>query len=413
MPSNVTSLPGQNILRDSAQLSQWLRRQSQQPGVVLLETAAERSTWRDCCLALADKVLLLVDCHASATLPIAFDSAAYAKSELVIYHRDAQAKARKTTTLLERFKGEHLQPLRHHHVRHNNPADIRRLARDLTGQSTAVVLGGGSARSFVHIGVLRAMETLGIEVDRIGGTSMGAIVGAQYAAGYCPDDLLNLNHETWVRGKPHKSFTLPMTSLLSARRAKHLTQAVFEDQHIEDLWLDFFCVSSDLTHLKAHIHERGLIWSALLASGAIPGVCSSIVSEHGAVLVDGGVLDNLPVSPMQARNNGQVIAVDVTSTRGLRANVNDVVPPNGLKALWDYINPFAKDRRYPHTLKLLSHTSVLAAKVNAQASRQLADLCLTPDCHQYKAMDMRNLHALADLGYEQAMPRLEAWLSQR
>ena len=398
---------GAEDLLEYKQLYGWLEAQQKLQGYVVLQTSVKPSIWRDCAMTMADKVLYLVDNDEQQSLvPKALEALVKDKAELVICHQASTLKPNKTAHLLQRYEIK-----RHHHVRYHNNDDVQRLIRDITGESLAVVLGGGGARSFVHIGVLKAMEELGIAVDRIGGTSMGAIVAAQYAAGHSPAELQSLNHEVWVRGKPHKAFTLPITSLLSARRAKCLTQAVFADSHIEDLWLDFFCVSSDLTHLRAHIHDSGVLWSALLASGAIPGVCSSIVSEHGAVLVDGGMLDNLPVNPMKARHQGKVIAVDVTSSHGLKANVDNTIPPNGMRALWDYINPFAKHRRYPHTLKLLAHTASLAAKVNAQASRKVADLCITPTCHQYKAMDMQNLDKLVEVGYQEAIPKLERWLS--
>lgn len=391
---------------------QWLNNYLQQQKAlgrqIVLQTTSEPSDWRDACLSQADRVFYIAQAdESSQSLPVSFWQLASNKAELVLLYQHPGQKPCDTAAKRQAFRVN-----RHHHIRLYKAADIQRLARDICGKSIALVLGGGGARSFVHIGVLKAMEELGIAVDRIGGTSMGAIVAAQYAAGHSPDEMLALNDEVWVKGRPHKGFTLPMTSLLSARRAKRLTQGIFADAHIEDLWLDFFCVSSDLTDLKCHVHEHGVVWPALLASGAIPGVCSSIVSEQGSVLVDGGVLDNLPVASMKARHQGPVIAVDVTSTRGLKANTRSTIPPNGMKALWDYLNPFAKHRRYPSMLKLLSHTASLAAKVNARSSRQLADLCLMPQCYQFKSMDMSNLHRLVEQGYREAMPKLQTWLQQ-
>lgn len=375
-----------------------------------LETSDKSSPWRDFCLRQADKVLYLVaadDKPLPLSVHLGQSVCADTERELVLVHPTSTLKPGETHRWLKYYDVQ-----RHHHIRADNKADIARLAREISGDAIALVLGGGGARSFAQIGVLKAMEEVGLTVDRIAGTSMGAIIGAQYADGYTPEQLLALNQDIWARNKPHRAFTLPITSLLSARRAKRLTQNVFGDKAIEDLWTDFFCISSDLTHLKPHVHEQGLLWSALLASGAIPGVCPSIVSEHGALLVDGGLLDNLPVAAMKKRHSGPVIAVDVTSSRGLKPNVTTTIPPNGWRALWAYLNPLAKQKRYPHLLKLLSHTASLSAKVNAASSRQLADLCLTPPCHQFKAMDMRNIEKLAEHGYHYALPRLEQWLNR-
>lgn len=389
-------------------LNRWIHDQKSNNDFLLLQTSNATKSWNEFCLSHADKILYLIQPDESPKVlprnipePVLTD----AQRELVLVQRASANKPAHTQQWLQHYKVQ-----RHHHIKPHVSSDLERLARDISGKSNAIVLGGGGARSFAHIGVLQAMEALDIPIDRIGGTSMGAIIAAQYADGHTPEELLQLNYDTWVKNKPHRAFTLPITSLLSARKAKRLTYEVFEDRHIEDLWLDFFCVSSDLTHLKSHVHEQGLLWSALLASGAIPGVCSSIVADHGALLVDGGLLDNLPVETMQQRHPGKVIAVDVTSNRGLQPNIQNTIPPNGWRALADYLNPFTKGRRYPHLFKLLSHTSTLASKINAEASRKKADLCITPQCYKFPAMDMRNIHKLADQGYEEAMPKLEQWL---
>lgn len=310
--------------------------------------------------------------------------------------------------LAKRLK--HCKVKRHHHIRQDNKGDLQRLAREINGESIALVLGGGGARSFAQIGVIKAMEELSIPIDKVAGTSMGAIIAAQYADGYSPEQMLALNEEIWLRQKPHKDFTLPVSSLLSAHRAKQQTCGVFAQRHIEDLWLDFFCISTDLTELKPYHHRQGLVWSALLASGAIPGVCSSIVSDEGSLLVDGGILDNLPVAAMREHHKGPVIAVDISSDKGLKPGVTDTIPPNGWQALWQYLNPFAKKRRFPHIFKLISHTATLTGKVNAHTSRKLADLCLTPDCRGHGLMEMKRIDQLVERGYREAIPKLQQWL---
>ncbi len=388
-------------------LSRWLSEQEQNSDYILLQTCDTPSVWRDFCLNQADKTLYLTDDSVSSlALPISSDKAV--ESELVLLHESSTIRPIDTHKRLQQCKVK-----RHHHIRQGSESDIQRLARDIKGESIAVVLGGGGARSFAHIGVLKAMEELNIPIDRIAGTSMGAILGAQYADGYSPDQMLLLNEEIWVRQKPHKDFTLPISSLLSANRAKQQTKGVFAERHIEDLWLDFFCVSTDLTKLKPYHHRQGLVWSALLASGAIPGVCSSIVSDEGSLLVDGGILDNLPVGAMREQHKGPVIAVDISSDKGLKPGVTDTIPPNGWQALWHYLNPFNKKRRFPHIFKLISHTATLTGTVNAQTSRQLADLCLTPDCRGHGLMEMKRLDQLVENGYREAMPKLQQWLESR
>ena len=400
---------GRDTQMPDEQLGRLLSIQEQQCDYIVLETPAESSTWRNFCLSQADKVLYLVhgdDKPETLSVKLRSYVDTDASRELVLVHSDTTNKPCFTVNWLKLFDAQN-----HHHIRQNNPADTQRLARNVADQSIALVLGGGGARSFAHIGVIKAMEELGIKIDRIAGTSMGAIIGAQYADGHNPKQLQAINEEIWVHNKPHHDVTLPVTSLLSAGRAKEQTCKVFAQRHIEDLWLDYFCISTDLTQLKPCRHESGAIWSALLASGAIPGICSSIVSDEGSLLVDGGLIDNLPVAAMRERHRGPIIAVDVSSDKGLRPNTTSTIPPNGWRALWSYLNPWAKQRPFPHIFKLITHTATLASKINAESSRQLADLCLTPKCEGHKLMEMKNLDKLIEQGYLEAKPKLEQWLA--
>ncbi len=387
--------------------ARWLSGQEEHYRTIILHCTAQPSKWRDFCLRQADKVFYLVDpltpCeHLKLKFPP--DKLPEQVHELVLLHPKGAARPQNTRNWLSQISLS-----RHHHIRMENSRDLHRMCREVTSCTHAVVLGGGGARSFAQIGVLKAMESLGIGVDRIAGTSMGAIIGAQYADGYTPDEILELNIDIWERNKPHKAFTLPISSLLTAGRAKRLIQNVFGERDIEDLWMDFFCISSDLTRLQSRCHETGKIWWSLLASGAIPGICSSIISDDGSLLVDGGLIDNLPVGVMNEKHEGTIFAVDVASDSGLSPNWQNTIPPNGLRALWHHVNPFSKAKPHPHIFKLFTHTVTLASKINSETSRQLADLCITPDCQGHGLMQMDNLASLMTKGYESAMPVLEAW----
>lgn len=390
------------------EVARWLSEHEQAGDFILLETTDEPSRWRDFCLRQADRIMFITN-QQSAPGAQSFerlpDSNVETLRQLVLVHSDAQSGPTATAQWLS-----HHNVNSHFHIRIDQQKDIQRLAREIAKKSVAVVLGGGGARSFAQIGMLKAMEELGIPVDKVSGVSMGAIIAAQYADGYSSDEILKLNIEAWLKGKPHKGFTLPISSLLSASRASELAKVVFGHRHIEDLWLPFFCVSTDLTTLAARYHYSGEIWTALLASGAIPGICSSIISENNTLLVDGGLLDNLPVERMKQQHEGKVIAVDVATDKGLLPNVKGPIPPNGFKALWQQITANKNRRPFPHIFKLMMHTVTLASKVNSEKSRQVADLCLNLKCNDYGLMEMRNLEALAETGYSESYPVLEAWL---
>ena len=128
------------------------------------------------------------------------------------------------------------------------PARRRGAARALHRRAAVGLgLGGGGARGFAHIGSLRALEEAGIPVDVVAGTSMGANIAAQAAMGWSPDRMVEVNRRIWIEIAPQKKFTLPVVSILGSKKALECGRLMYDDYDIEDLWLPFYCVSSNLT----------------------------------------------------------------------------------------------------------------------------------------------------------------------
>jgi NTE family protein len=189
---------------------------------------------------------------------------------------------------------------------------VARLARRLAGRSVGVVLSGGGARAFAHIGVLEELAAQGVVVDRLAGCSMGAFISGLFATGRSPDDIRAHCHEEFVAHNPLDDYTVPMVSLIRGRRARQMVERSFGDVLIEELEREYFCVSCDLVASELVVHRRGTAWLAIGASMSLPAILPPIAFEH-RLLVDGGVLNNLPVELMASRGEGPVIAVDVSS----------------------------------------------------------------------------------------------------
>ena len=190
-------------------------------------------------------------------------------------------------------------------------AAIARVARRMTGRSVGLVLSGGGARALAHIGVIEELRAAGIEIDRVGGTSMGAFLGALLAMGHDPEEIEARCYEEWVRRSPLTDYRLPRVSLLRGNRARAMLDRTLPG-NIEALPLDFFCVTCDLVAGDLVVHRRGSLAKAVGASISIPGLVPPM-SRHGRLLVDGGVLNNLPVDVMAPAHEGPIIAVDVTA----------------------------------------------------------------------------------------------------
>jgi predicted acylesterase/phospholipase RssA len=187
---------------------------------------------------------------------------------------------------------------------------VHALARRLAGRSVGVVLSSGGARGLAHIGVLEELVAAGLGIDRVGGCSMGAFVGAMFAMGMSPEEIHDRCRQEFVVRHPLGDYGIPTHSLLRGERARSMLRRTFSDANIEELPREFFCVSCDLVSGERIVHRSGRLAEAVEASMCLPGVFAPRARD-GMLLVDGGVLDSLPVETMAATAEGPVVAVDV------------------------------------------------------------------------------------------------------
>jgi predicted acylesterase/phospholipase RssA len=188
-------------------------------------------------------------------------------------------------------------------------------ARRLAGRSLGVVLSGGGARAFAHIGVLEELLAGGLQIDRVGGVSMGAFIGAQLAAGRSVDEIDACCYDEWVRRNPINDYTLPRRALIRGQKGQAMVRRVFGDLAIEELPRPFYCVSTDIRRGELVVHRHGGLADLVAASISLPIVSPPRVHD-GRALIDGSLLDNLPVAPMAESGDGPVIAVDVKPRSG-------------------------------------------------------------------------------------------------
>lgn len=202
-------------------------------------------------------------------------------------------------------------------VRPGRNHDIRRLARLASGVGRGLVLGGGGARAFAHLGVLRALDEAGCLPDFVGGTSMGAIIAASLAMGWSLAEIEAQTEASFAGRSLINDYTLPIHALTRGAKVDAGLAERYGGARIEDLWLPFFCVSSNLTTGRAMIHRAGDLPKALRASIAIPGLLPPVLCDAG-VLVDGGMMNNVPADVAAELERGPVLAVDVGSDRAFQ-----------------------------------------------------------------------------------------------
>jgi predicted acylesterase/phospholipase RssA len=380
------------------QLTAWLDALELEAPRIVYAADSAASPWADCCVRQAD-VLLLVCAGGAAPAASVADLArrwtrAPATRELLLVHEPPYNPPRYTGAWLD-ATGARM----HYHVRRGVDADVARLARLLTGLGVGLVLGGGGARGFAHIGVIQALGEAAVPIDAIGGTSMGAVLAAQYAAGFDPAAMRALNREHWVKRNPLKDKTLPVVALLAGRRLERMVKDMFGDARIEDLWMPFFCVSADLTRAEMRVHTRGPLGHAVRASMSLPGIAIP-VHESGSMLVDGGLMNNVPADLMRGMC-GKVMAVDVSPAKDLVISAPYPSAASGWRLLWG-----RKASNLPTIGAILMRSVLLGSSRHQSTVARDADLFLHPALEAFGMFEWEALDAVADAGYESAREAL-------
>lgn len=396
---------------DNAGLVQWLSEQETINELIIYCTDPMLSHWTRRCLRQADQIVFLADAQDSPDIKaierLIGDELVDKPGEkiLVMQHPHQTGTPTATTAWL---KPRTIN--RYYHVKSGRVQDFERLARFLTGQAIGLVLGGGAARGFAHIGVLKALKELKIAVDLVGGNSMGAILAAEFALQWDEREMLEQTRQLCLQGD---SLTLPMVSLFSGNVMTAALRKLFGDLYIEDLWIPFFCVSCNISRAKLMTHRQGKLLSALLSSNTPPGLFPPQVSQ-GDLLVDGALLNNLPVDVMRSLNGrGRVIAVDVNEREDLLDNTDNMGGISGWRLAWKRLNPLEPKVKMPNMVQILTRASMIGGLAQQKKMHEgLADLYLQPPVNNFPLMGYADAEKIANAGYHYAYEQLSAWLGK-
>jgi NTE family protein len=290
-------------------------------------------------------------------------------------------------------------------VKLHGAADYDRVARLVTGRAHGLVLGGGGARGFAHLGVLRAFEEAGIPIDIIGGTSMGAIVGAQYASGYSVDEMVALNRRCFVDSNPIRDYTVPLVSLIKGNRMARVLRCMFGDARIEDQWRPFFCVATNLSRATIAVHQQGWLPFAVGTSIAVPGLAPPLIHD-GDFLVDGGLLENVPVGVMRSVSTGLVFTVDVSQRVEFTTTVEPYAHLSGWRVLANRLGLSRRREKVPSMFKLLWRSTVLNSVHRSADVRRLSDIYIHPPLDDVEIFDWKSLDRAIEVGYRSAVAAL-------
>uniref|UniRef100_A0A8C0YBF0 Patatin like phospholipase domain containing 7 n=1 Tax=Cyprinus carpio carpio TaxID=630221 RepID=A0A8C0YBF0_CYPCA len=420
-------------------LSSWLGQQEDIHRIVLYQTDVSLTPWTQRCIRQADCIIIVglgeQDPAVGELERMLEGSAVRAQKQLVLLHREDGPPPKGTAEWLNMrswisrhlhlscphrvFSRRSLPKLREMYQRvFQKPADrhsdFSRLARVLTGNAIALVLGGGGARGCCQVGVIRALSEAGIPIDLVGGTSIGSMMGALYAEERSYSRM-KIRAREWAMEmtsvfKKMLDLTYPITSMFSGASFNSSINAVFKDKQIEDLWIPYFNITTDITASVMRVHTDGSLWryvrSSMSLSGYLPPLCDP---KDGHLLMDGGYINNLPADVARSMGAKVVIAIDVGSQDETNlTNYGDAL--SGWWLLWKRLNPLAEK------VKVLNMTEIQARLAYVCSVRQLesvknSEYCeyLRPPIDRYRTLEFGKFDEISEVGYQHGKTVFDVW----
>lgn len=267
----------------------------------------------------------------------------------------------------------------HHHVALDGMADVERLARFIEGRAVGLVAAGGGALAAAHTGAFKALTEAGFAFDIMGGTSAGAALAAAFMLDASPDEIDVKLGEMFVTNRALRRYTLPRYALLDHTVFDAELKRLFGQIDIEDLWLPFFAVSTNLSRYGLVVHRSGPLWRAIRASASIPALLPPVYTAEGDMLVDGCLLDNVPVKAMRDLKAGPNVVVSFKPPALDRYDVDYEALPSRAALMRLVLNPLRRDRlpEAPGLLAVLMR-ALMANRRDFNRELDADDLALTP-----------------------------------
>lgn len=336
--------------------------------------------------------------------------------ELVLLYSDPNEKPKNISNLTRIRKTDVIR-----HIRTYSHHGFESLTRFITGRSIGLALGGGGAKGFAHIGLIKAMQEENIPIDMIGGTSAGALMASIYALGNDAPSLERIAKALMSDKKTLNDYTIPVVSLIRGKKFNTVIKSFVGETMIEDLWLPYFAVATSLSKAQKVIIDRGPLWKALRASASIPGILPPFF-ENNELLVDGAMLDNIPGAVMREKGADFVISVALASEGDSAADElfgriypknNSGALPSALRLLFKRL--FRKAQNFkdaPNLLSLLMRATFVASDAAMAQAKAESDIFAELPVEQYGLFDWKKFYELVEIGYRYGKTNAKTWKKQ-
>ncbi|XP_034402271.1 patatin-like phospholipase domain-containing protein 7a isoform X3 [Cyclopterus lumpus] len=420
-------------------LSSWLGQQEDLHRIVLYQTDYTLTPWTQRCIRQADCIIIVglgeQDPVVGELERMLEGSAVRAQKQLVLLHREDGPpptgtvdwlnmrswisrhlhlscprrvfSKRSLPKLLELYQRVFEKPADRH-------SDFSRLARVLTGNAIALILGGGGARGCSQVGIMRALCEAGIPVDLIGGTSIGSLMGAIYAEDRS-HSRMKMRAKEWAMEmtsvfKKVLDLTYPVTSMFSGAAFNSSISNVFKSKQIEDLRIPYFNITTDITASAMRVHTDGSLWryvrASMSLSGYLPPLCDP---KDGHLLMDGGYINNLPADVARSMGAKVVIAIDVGSRDETNlTNYGDSL--SGWWLLWKRLNPLAEKVKVLNMAEIQTRLAYVCC-VRQLESVKSSDYCeyIRPPIDRYRTLEFGKFDEIAEVGYQHGKTVFDVW----
>uniref|UniRef100_UPI003AB05E27 patatin-like phospholipase domain-containing protein 7 n=1 Tax=Centroberyx gerrardi TaxID=166262 RepID=UPI003AB05E27 len=420
-------------------LSSWLGQQEDIHRIVLYQSDSGLTPWTQRCIRQADCIIIVGLGEQEPTVGelerMLEGSAVRAQKQLVLLHREDGPPPRGTAEWLNMrswisrhlhlscprrvFSRRSLPKLRELYQRvfekpPDRHSDFSRLARGLTGNSIALVLGGGGARGCSQVGILRALNEAGIPIDMVGGTSIGSFMGALYAEEKSNRGM-RVRAREWAMDmtsifKKVLDLTYPVTSMFSGASFNSSISSVFKGKQIEDLWIPYFNITTDITASSMRVHTDGSLWryvrASMSLSGYLPPLCDP---KDGHLLMDGGYINNLPADVARSMGAKVVIAIDVGSQDETNlTNYGDSL--NGWWLLWKRFNPLAEKIKVLNMAEIQTRLAYVCCVRQLESVKE-SEYCeyIRPPIDRYGTLEFGKFDEIAEVGYQHGKTLFDVW----
>jgi NTE family protein len=379
--------------------SEWFSRVEDSHDYVLYVAEVDQPAWAGLCARQVDRLFVVGDAlHAPpGVIPSrSLEGISHQFTDLILLRDSRMAKPANTSVWLDA-----VDPGRWFHVREANAEDSSRIARIITGTAVGLVLSGGGARAYAHIGVVRALNELKVPLDFLGGASMGAVIAAGPAMNWSDAELDQRIRTAFVKSDPLSDIAIPIVAMTRAGKVAKLLYEAYGETEIADMSRPFFAVSSNLTTGRLEVHRRGLLRRAMRASIALPGVMPPVVM-NGQVLVDGAVVKNFPTDVMRQLNAGPTIGSDMSQVRGVDPSALENPP-----SWWRWIVSGAW-KAGPPIVSILMRSATITTDAELKRSRAETDVLILPDPGAAEIRDWKLYAPTVAAGHTAAMEALAA-----